>query len=116
MTTDRKNFLSFLIKPTGEVVPAMPHEEEFSVDQIRDQVAGYPELICETCDGFLLFRDRDASTKGRPLNPLATSVYTKYARRPCPVSGLVFLAHPEHVAPYWRKKLQTNTKHQRQVA
>ena len=58
MTVDRKDFLSFLIKPSGEVVPAMPHEEEFSAQQIWDQVAGYPELICETCDGFLLFRDR----------------------------------------------------------
>jgi hypothetical protein len=80
MTVDRRDFLSFLIKPSGEVVPAMPDEKEFSVEQIRDQVAGYPELICETCDGFLLFRDRDASTKGLPLNALATSVYINYAR------------------------------------
>jgi hypothetical protein len=116
MTVDRKDFLSFIIKPSGEVVPAMPHEEEFSVQQIRDQVAGYPELICETCDGFLLFRDRDASIKGLPLNPLATSVYMKYARRPCPVNGLVFLAHPDHVAPHWRKKLHTDTWHSRRVA
>lgn len=91
MTVDRKDFLSFLIKPSGEVVPAMPHEEEFSAQQIWDQVAGYPELICETCDGFLLFRDRDASAKGLPFNPLATSVYMKYARRPSPVNGRVFL-------------------------
>ncbi len=110
MTVDRKDFLSFLIKPSGEVVPAMPHQEEFSVQQIRDHVAGYPELICETCDGFLLFRDRDASTKGLPLNPLATSVYIKYARRPFPVKGPAFLAHPDHVAPYWRRRLHTGTR------
>jgi len=116
MTVDRKDFLRFLIKPSGEIVLIMPHEEEFSAEQIRDQVAGYPELICETCDGFLLFRDRDASTKGLPLNPLATSVYIKYARRPCPVNGLVFLAHPDHVAPYWRRKLHTDTKYWGRVA
>lgn len=116
MTVDRKDFLSFLIKPTGEVVPAMPHEEEFSAQQIWDQVDGYPELICETCDGFLLFRDRDASAKGLPFNPLATSVYMKYARRPSPVNGRVFLAHPDHVAPYWRRKLHQDTLRRRRVA
>ena len=116
MTVGRKESLSFLIKPSGEIVPAMPNEEEFSVEQIRDHVAGRPELICITCDGFLLFRDRDAIAKGLPLNPLATSVYLKYARRPCPVNGLVFLAHPHHVAPYWRRKLHTGTERSRRVA
>jgi hypothetical protein len=89
----RTNFLSFLIKPSGEVIAAMPHEEEFSVQHIRDLVAGHPEVICETSDGFLLFWNRDASTKGLPVNPLATSVYIKYALRPFPVNGRVFLAH-----------------------
>jgi hypothetical protein len=116
MTVDRKDFLSFLIKPSGEVVPAMPHEEEFSVQQIRDHVAGYPELICETCDGFLLFRDRDAVAKRLPVNPLATCLYSKYAQRPCPVNGVAFLAHPDHVAPYWRRRLQTGTKYQMAAA
>lgn len=116
MTVSRRDFLSFLIKPSGEVVPAMPHEEEFSVQQISDQVAGYPELICETCDGFLLFRNRDAIVKGLPLNPLATSVYIKYARRPCPVNGLVLLAHPDHVARYWRRRLSTGAKYARKTA
>jgi hypothetical protein len=107
MAFDRKNFLSFIIKTTGEVIPAMPDEEEFSIQQIRDHVAGRPEVICETCDGFLLFRNRDASIEGLPVNPLATSVYAKYAQRPCPVSGRVFLAHPDHVPLYWRRALHT---------
>jgi hypothetical protein len=107
MPFDRKKFLSFIIKTTGEVIPAMPDDEEFSVHQIRDYVAGRPEVICETCDGFLLFRNRDAGSERLPVNPLATSVYTKYARRPGAVSGRVFLAHPEHVPAYWRRTLQT---------
>ena len=107
MAFNRKNFLSFIINPSGEVIPAMPHEEEFSVQQIRDHIAGHPEVLCETCDGFLLFRNRDANSKGLPLNPLATSVYNKYARRPCAVNGRVFLAHPDHVPAYWRRKLHT---------
>jgi len=116
MTIDRNDFLSFIIKPSGQVVPAMPHEEEFSVQQIRDQVAGYAEPICETSDGFILFRDRDASTKGLPLNPLATSVYVKNAQRPGDVNGVAFLAHPDHVATYWRRTLHTGTNYQRASA
>ena len=116
MTVDRKGFLSYLIKPGGEVVPAMPHEEDFSVQQLRDHVAGSAEVICETCEGFLLFRDRDASNKGLPLNPLATSVYNKYAQRPFPVTGPAFLAHPDHVAPYWRRRLHVDTRQSRKAA
>jgi len=108
MTFDRKNFPSFIIKTTGEITPTIPDDEEFSGQQIHDHVAGFPEVICETCDGFLLFRNRDASAEGLPFNPLATSVYTKYARCPCPVSGTVFLAHPNHVQSYWRRKLHAD--------
>jgi hypothetical protein len=93
----------------------MPHEGEFSVQQIRDYVAGHPEVICETCDGFLVFRNRDASTKGLAVNPLATSVYVKYTPRPCPVNGRVFLAHPDHVPSYWRRKLHTGSEHWREL-
>jgi hypothetical protein len=71
----------------------------------------FDEVICEICDGFLLFRNRDASTKGLPVNPLATAVYIKYALRPGPVNGRVFLAHPDHVPSYWRRKLHTGTEH-----
>lgn len=116
MTVDRKHLLSFLIKPSGEVIPAMPHEEEFSLEQIRDHVAGQPEVICETCDGFLLFRNRDASTRGLPLNALATSVYSKYVRRASPVNGQVFLAHPDHVPHYWRRRLRPGAQPLRRAA
>lgn len=110
MAFDRKNFLSFIINSNGEVIPVMPHEEEFSVQQFRDHIAGHPEVLCETCDGFLLFRNRDAHTKGLPFNPLATSVYNKYVRRPCAVNGRVFLAHPDHVPAYWRRKLHMGAR------
>lgn len=100
---------SYIIRITGEVVRAMPDDEEFSVQQIRDYVAGSPEVICETCDGFLLFHNRDANSEGLPVNALATSLYTKYTRRPCAVSGRVFLAHPDHVPAYWRRTLRPGT-------
>lgn len=116
MTVDRKDFLSYLIKVSGEIVPAMPHDEEFSVQRIRDHVGGYAEPICETCDGFLLFQDRDANIKGLPLNPLATSVLNKHARRPFPVKGPAFLAHPDHVAPYWRRRLHADTRYWTEAA
>lgn len=116
MNVDRKSFLSFVIKPNGEVVSAMPHEEEFSAQQIRDHVNGHPELICETYEGFLLFRNRDANTKGLPFNALATSVYLKYAQRPCQVNGRVFLANPDHVPSYWRRRLHPPAKRWRNVA
>lgn len=47
----------------------MPVEEEFSIQQIRDPVAGRPEVICETREGFLLFRNRDASADGFHVDP-----------------------------------------------
>ena len=106
MTFDRKDFFSFIIKPTGEVIRAMPDDEEFSVANIRDHVAGHPEVICETPDGFLLFRNRDAAADGLVVNPLATSVYAECSPRPSTIKGRVFLAHPDHVAPYWRRTLQ----------
>jgi hypothetical protein len=104
VTFDRKNFFSFIIKPTGEVVPAMPDEEEFSIQQIRDHVAGRPEVICETREGFLIFRNRDASAGGQ-VNALASSVYAEYSGEPSPVSGRVFVAHPDHVPPFWRRTI-----------
>lgn len=116
MASNHSNLLSFIIKATGEVVPAMPDEGEFSAQQIRDHVAGNPELVCETCDGFLLFRNRDASTHGLPLNALATSVYTKYARRPCALCDRVFLSHPHHVPAYWRRTLRSTMNRRRESA
>ena len=108
MTFDRKEFLSFIIRANGEVIPAMPDDEEFSVQQIRDYVAGRPEVICETREGFLLFRDQDGNAKGLPVNHLATSIYAENSSESSPVTGRVFVAHPEHVAPYWRRRIQVN--------
>jgi hypothetical protein len=105
VTFERKNFFSFIIKPSGEVVPAMPDEEEFSIQQIRDHVAGRPEVICETREGFLLFRNRDARADGFHVNAVATAVYTEYSGELSPVIGRVFLAHPDHVPPFWRRTI-----------
>lgn len=105
MRFNRKNFFSFIIKTSGEVIPAMPDEEEFSIQQIRDHVAGRPEVICETREGFLLFRNRDASTDGFHVNALATAVYAEYSGEPSPVIGRVFVAHPDHIPPFWRRTI-----------
>ena len=110
MTFDRKNFFSFIIKPTGEVVPAMPDEEEFSIQQICDHVAGCPEVICETREGFLLFRNRDASAEALQVNAVATSVYAEHSEVPAPVVGRVFVAHPDHVPPFWRRTIQVGAE------
>lgn len=106
MTFGRSKFFSFIVKTTGEVIAAMPDEEEFSVQQIRDHVAGPPEVICETREGFLLFRNRDANALGLEVNPVATSVYSETSGEPSPVNGRVFVAHPQHVAAYWRRAMK----------
>ena len=106
MRFDRKNFFSFIIKTSGEVIPAMPDEEEFSIQQIRDHVAGRPEVLCETREGFLLFHNRDASSERFQVNALATEVYAEHSGASSPVVGRVFVAHPEHIPPFWRKTLQ----------
>ena len=109
MRFDRKSFFSFIIKTSGEVIPAMPDEEEFSIQQIRDHVAGRPEVICETREGFLLFRNRDASTEGFNVNALATAVYAEYSGEPFPVIGRVFVAHPDHIPPFWRRTIHCDS-------
>lgn len=113
MKFNRNDFFSFIIKTTGEVIPAMPDGEEFSIDQIRDHVAGCPEVVCETREGFLLFRSRDANEKGLPINPLATSVYAENSHQVSPVIGRVFLAHPDHVPPFWRRTVPFNAGYDR---
>ena len=106
MQFDRASNLSFIIKTSGHVLASMPDEEEFSPRHIRDYVAGPPEVLCETRDGYLLFHNREGKAKGLPLNFLATSVYSKYSRQPGEVSGRVFLAHPDHVPAYWRRSMR----------
>ena len=101
MQFDPATNLSFIIKTSGEILPAMPDDEEFSLQQIRDYVAVPPEVLCQTRDGYLLFHNREGNTLGLPVNPLASSVYSEYAPRPSDITGRVFLAHPDHIAPFW---------------
>jgi len=55
--------LSFIIQTNGEIVPAMPDDEEFSPQQIRDYVAGPPEVVCQTHDGFFLFHNKEGKRR-----------------------------------------------------
>jgi hypothetical protein len=95
--------LSFMIKRMAKIVPTMPDDEEFSFQQFRDYVAGPPEVVCQTHDGFILFHNKEGEAKGLPRNELATSMYLDASRQGGCVAGRVFLAHPDHIAPYWRK-------------
>jgi hypothetical protein len=103
MHLDPSTNLSFIVKTSGEIVPLMPDDEEFSLQQIRDYVAGPPEVLCKTRDGYLLFHNRDAAATGQAVNPLASSVFSEYSSRRDDVAGRVFLAHPDHIAPYWSR-------------
>ena len=94
--------LSFIIKVNGEIVAAMPDDEEFSPQQIRDYVAGPPEMLGQTHDGFFLFRNRKGKERGLPLNELATRMYMRTTIQPESLLGRVLLAHPDHIAAYWR--------------
>jgi len=94
--------LSYMIRVSGEVVPAMPDDGEFPLQEIRDYVAGTPEVACETADGFLLFRNKHGAASGLAHNGFATFLYRKASRQKGSVFGRVFLAHPAHVAPYWK--------------
>ena len=96
--------LSFIIKTTGEIVPAMPDDEEFSPQQIRDYVAGTPELFCQTHDGFYLFHNKEGKAQGLPPNELASAMYLRSPRQPGSLVGKVFVAHPAHIAAYWKGK------------
>jgi hypothetical protein len=96
--------LSFIIKTSGEIVPAMPDDEEFSPQQIRDYVAGPPELFCETHDGFFLFHNKEGKERGLPPNELASAMYLKPPQPAGSLVGKVFVAHPAHIAAYWKGK------------
>ena len=93
--------LSFIIRPSGEIVPAMPDDDEFSPQQIRDYVAGPPEVVCQTHDGFFLFHNKEGKQRGLPPNELATAMYLT-PQRAGRVVGRVLVAHPAHIAPYWK--------------
>ena len=94
--------LSFIIKAGGEIIPAMPDDEEFSPQQIRDFVAGPPELLGPTHDGFFLFRNREGKARGLPANHVATSMYRRDTNPAENLLGRILVAHPDHIAPYWK--------------
>ena len=97
------DFLSYLIRTNGECVAFMPAEEEFSIRQLRDAVAGAPEPICFTREGYALFRDKDGESKKLPLNPVATALWHESAPGESnDILGRVFVAHPGHIPAYWR--------------
>ena len=96
--------LSFIIRTTGEIVPAMPDDEEFSPQQIRDYVAGTPEMVCRTHDGFFLFHNKEGRERGLPPNELATAMYMTPPRQEENLVGRVLVAHPDHIASYWKGK------------
>jgi len=96
--------LSFIIKTSGEIIPAMPDDEEFSPQQIRDYVAGPPELFCETHDGFYLFHNKEGKARGLLPNELATAMYLRPQKEADGLVGKIFVAHPAHIAAYWKGK------------
>lgn len=103
-TNHREQNLSFIIKTTGEIVPATPVGNEFSPDQIRDYVAGPPELYCRTHDGFFLFHNKESKVPGLPRNGFATAMYLMPTRQTDALLGIVFVAHPDHISAYLKAK------------
>ena len=105
MKMDRSSNLSFIIKTDGEIIPAMPDDEEFSPQQIRDYVAGPPEVYCETHDGFFLFHNKEGKERGLAPNSFAATLYGKASLAAGSLVGRVFLAHPDHIPEYWKKSV-----------
>jgi len=101
---NRATNLSFVIKTSGEIVPITPVGNEFSPEQIREYVAGPPELFCRTHDGFFLFHNKEGKVRGLPRNGFATAMYLMPTRRNEVLLGIVFVAHPDHIAAYLKAK------------
>ena len=97
------DFRSYMIRTNGECIAFMPAEEEFSIQQLRDAVAGTPEPVCFTADGYALFRDKDGESKQLSVNPVATSLWHEAAPGESEnILGRVFVAHPGHIPAYWK--------------
>ena len=111
MKLNLQDNLSYMIRVNGEWVPAMPAGEEFSPQQIRDYVAGPPWVICSTPDGYTLFQNLDAASKGLPVNEDGTLICTASGVSDS-VRGRVFLAHPAHIPAFW-KTLPSETNAER---
>jgi len=104
MQSDR---LSYIISPSGQIVSAMPDDDEFSLQEIRDYVAGPPEVACETSDGFVMFRNREGREWGLASNRVA-GIIARLAQHSGSILGRVFLAHPDHVPSHWKKTQATH--------
>jgi hypothetical protein len=74
----------------------------FQPQEIRDYVAGPPEIACFTPDGYTLFQNSDASLTGLPVNEVATSLRRAATDIADSIRGRVFLAHPAHIPAYWK--------------
>ncbi len=95
--------LSYMIRTDGECIAFMPDDEEFSIRQLHDAVAGVPELVCFTAEGYALFRCRDAKANQLPVNQIATEIWHQAVPGQTEsIVGRVFLAHPDHIPTYWR--------------
>ena len=109
MNRNLQDNLSYIIRFNGEFVPAMPEDEEFSIQEIRDYVAGPPEVVCFTSDGYVLFHNHDAKLKCLPANPEATVLKSAASGDHCIPSdadyicGRAFLAHPHHIPTFWSR-------------
>jgi hypothetical protein len=78
----------------------MPDDECFSTQEIRDYVAGPPEIAYFTPDGYTLFQNSDATLTGFPVNEAATSLRHAASANSDSIRGRVFLAHPAHIPAY----------------
>jgi hypothetical protein len=102
MSVSRTNNFSFIIHTNGEIMLTAPEDREFSPQQIRDYVAGPPELFCRTHDGFFLFHNKEAKALGLLPNDLATSMYLRQTPPAERLLGKIFVAHPDHLPPSWK--------------
>lgn len=96
--------LSFIIEASGQIVPVLPDGNEFSPRHMHEYLAGPPELLCLTHNGFFLFRNKEAQAHGLPVNELATAMYLKPSQTLDHLVGRVFVAHPDHIAAYMRTR------------
>jgi hypothetical protein len=111
MQRNLENNLSYIIRINGEWVPAMPDDEEFSVQEIRDYVAGPPQVTCLTPDGYTLFQNTEGASKGLEVNETGTSICNASGLS-ATVRGRVFLAHPAHIPAFWKNlHVETDSQH-----
>lgn len=82
----------------------VPEQEEFSIRHLHEAVAGIPELVCFSADGYTLFRSTHAKGSQLPANKTATEIWRQAdPDRTQTICGRAFLAHPSHIPTYWRE-------------